>query len=47
MPLLFNACSADCLAALPKPAPGHIQHAHTGGVHLEPPPAGLSVPRVA
>lgn len=40
MPLLVNACSAECVAALPKPAPGHVQYAHTGGMHLERPPAG-------
>jgi hypothetical protein len=40
MPLLVSTCSAECLAALPKPAPGHVQHAHTGGMDLEQPPAG-------
>ncbi len=40
MPLLVNACSAECIAALPQPAVGHVQHAHTGGPDLEQPPAG-------
>lgn len=44
MPLLVNACSAECVAARPEPAPGHIQHAHTGGMDLEQPPAGQHSP---
>lgn len=40
MPLLVNACSAECIAALPKPAPGHVQHPHAGGMDLEQPPGG-------
>jgi hypothetical protein len=40
MPLLVNACSADCVGALPEPAAGHVQYAHTGGPSLDQPPAG-------
>lgn len=31
LPLLVNACSAQCVAALPPPAEGYLQSAHTGG----------------
>lgn len=37
MPLLVNACSDACVAALPKPAARHVQHVHTGGPELEQP----------
>lgn len=38
-PLLVNACSAECVEALPEPAAGYVQRAHTGGPSLEQPPA--------
>ena len=38
MPLLVNACSAECIAALPEPAKGYVQHAHTGGPAVQQPP---------
>ncbi|GAA0252891.1 hypothetical protein GCM10010492_61840 [Saccharothrix mutabilis subsp. mutabilis] len=31
LPLLVNACSAECVAALPEPAPDHVPTPHTGG----------------
>jgi hypothetical protein len=31
MPLLVNACSQECVEALPAPAAAHVQHVHTGG----------------
>lgn len=31
LPLLVNACSAQCVAALPPPPEGYAQSAHTGG----------------
>ncbi|MFD8000356.1 leucine-rich repeat domain-containing protein [Streptomyces mirabilis] len=31
LPLLVNACSAQCVAALPPSAEGYLQSAHTGG----------------
>jgi hypothetical protein len=31
LPLLVNACSAACLAALPRPYPGYHPRPHTGG----------------
>ncbi|MEV6237872.1 leucine-rich repeat domain-containing protein [Lentzea sp. NPDC051838] len=31
LPLLVNACSADCVAALPPPAKGYAPTPHTGG----------------
>ncbi len=34
MPLLVTACSLGCIGALPKPARGFVQEAHTGGPHL-------------
>jgi hypothetical protein len=40
LPLLVNACSADCVAALPQPAPGYVPTAHTGGPAVVQPAAG-------
>jgi hypothetical protein len=31
LPLLVNACSAACVAALPPPAEGYVRTPHTGG----------------
>ncbi|XES01246.1 hypothetical protein HEP87_62805 [Streptomyces sp. S1D4-11] len=31
LPLLVNACSAQCVAALPLPPEGYVQSAHAGG----------------
>ena len=38
-PLLVHACSGACIERLPKPAEGYVDHAHTGGHHVEQPPA--------
>ncbi|WP_211216413.1 hypothetical protein [Longispora albida] len=40
LPLLVNACSADCVAALPSPQPGYVPHPHTGGPDIEQPLTG-------
>lgn len=40
MPLLVNACSTACIDALPRPAEGYVQTAHTGGPDIDQPPAG-------
>ncbi|MEU5694338.1 leucine-rich repeat domain-containing protein [Actinosynnema sp. NPDC020468] len=34
LPLLVNACSADCVAALPEPERGYVPTPHTGGPDL-------------
>ncbi|MFC6017519.1 leucine-rich repeat domain-containing protein [Plantactinospora solaniradicis] len=39
LPLLVNACSAECVAALPTPARDHVGVPHTGGPDLRQPPA--------
>ncbi|MER8187841.1 leucine-rich repeat domain-containing protein [Kitasatospora sp. NPDC094015] len=39
LPLLVNACSAACVAALPTPPAGHLAEPHTGGPALAQPPA--------
>ncbi len=44
MPLLANACSDECVDALPKPAAGYVRHVHTGGPSLQQPPAGHRPP---
>lgn len=31
LPLLVNACSTACVAALPEPYPGYVPASHTGG----------------
>ncbi|PYC66703.1 hypothetical protein C7C45_24020 [Micromonospora arborensis] len=38
LPLLVNACSAACVAALPQPHPGYHPTPHTGGPHILQPP---------
>ena len=37
LPLLVNACSAACVAKLPKPAEGYVQVPHKGGTSVEQP----------
>jgi hypothetical protein len=37
LPLLVNACSAACVAALPSPASGYVPSPHRGGLALEQP----------
>lgn len=37
LPLLVNACSTDCVAALPKPLEGYVPAPHTGGPDVEQP----------
>jgi hypothetical protein len=37
LPLLVNACSAACVAALPQPHPGYVPTPHTGGPEVEQP----------
>jgi hypothetical protein len=39
LPLLVNACSAACVAALPTPAPGYVPTPHTGGPAITQPDA--------
>ena len=38
LPLLVNACSAACVAALPDPEPGYVPTPHTGGPDIVQPP---------
>jgi hypothetical protein len=38
LPLLVNACSLACVAALPKPADGFVQEPHVGGRDIVQPP---------
>ncbi|MCM9076972.1 MULTISPECIES: leucine-rich repeat domain-containing protein [Streptomyces] len=40
LPLLVNACSTACVDALPTPAEGYVQMAHTGGPGVSQPSAG-------
>ncbi|MER6256150.1 leucine-rich repeat domain-containing protein [Streptomyces sp. NPDC001584] len=40
LPLLVNACSTDCIDALPMPADGYVQMPHTGGPGVSRPAAG-------
>ena len=37
-PLLVNACSQACIERLPSPPAGYVDHAHTGGHHVQQPP---------
>jgi hypothetical protein len=37
LPLLVNACSATCVASLPKPAPDYFPAPHTGCPRMAPP----------
>ncbi|MFJ8108868.1 leucine-rich repeat domain-containing protein [Streptomyces sp. NPDC096132] len=39
LPLLVNACSQDCVDALPQPAAHHVPTAHRGGPSVVQPPA--------
>ncbi|GAB1822669.1 hypothetical protein [Herbidospora sp. RD11066] len=39
LPLLVNACSAACVAALPEPHPGYVPTPHTGGPDVVQPAA--------
>ncbi|MEV6605737.1 leucine-rich repeat domain-containing protein [Kutzneria sp. NPDC051319] len=39
LPLLVNACSPECVAALPRPPEGYVPTAHTGGLRVKQPPA--------
>ena len=39
LPLLANACSAECVTRLPTPAPGYVDRPHTGGLRLQQPPS--------
>jgi hypothetical protein len=39
VPLLVNACSQDCIDALPTPRKGYVPYSHTGGLNLRQPPA--------
>ncbi|MBE1531740.1 leucine-rich repeat domain-containing protein [Actinomadura algeriensis] len=38
LPLLVNACSSACVAALPDPHPGYVASPHTGGPDITQPP---------
>ena len=40
LPLLVNACSANCVEQLPPPARGYVSGPHTGGLSVEQPPPG-------
>ena len=40
VPLLVNACSRDCIDALPTPSRDHVRSAHSGGLSLNQPAAG-------
>ncbi|MFE2019633.1 leucine-rich repeat domain-containing protein [Streptomyces sp. NPDC059499] len=37
LPLLVNACSAECVGALPAPAEGYVTTPHRGGPDVDPP----------
>jgi hypothetical protein len=38
VPALVNACSAECVAALPPPAEGYVAKPHRGGPRVQQPP---------
>ena len=38
LPLLVNACSAECVAELPPAEPGYVAGAHRGGLSVKQPP---------
>jgi hypothetical protein len=40
LPLLVNACSANCVAALPEPEQGYVPTPHTGGPDIVQPVGG-------
>jgi hypothetical protein len=39
LPLLVNACSPECVAALPTPPEHYVRHPHTGGAEVAQPRA--------
>ena len=39
LPLLVNACSVACIQALPQPPEHYVQVTHSGGPHIDQPPA--------
>jgi hypothetical protein len=39
LPLLVNACSAECIERLPAPTPGYVPFPHQGGTSVSQPPA--------
>lgn len=41
VPLLVNSCSEDCIARLPPPAKGYVDHPHTGGLSVRQPEPGF------
>ncbi len=41
LPLLVNACSEDCIARLPPPAKGYVDHPHAGGLSVRQPEPGF------
>ena len=42
LPLLVNACSMDCIEALPKTPKGYVSGSHIGGHHIKQPrPTGM------
>jgi hypothetical protein len=45
LPLLVNACSAECIGNLPQPAYGYLDRPHAGGLNLVQPRAGFNQPR--
>lgn len=45
LPLLVNACSDECIARLPKPAPGYVDHPHKGGLDVVLPDPTFNPPR--
>jgi len=38
LPLLVNACSEECIQALPKPADNYVSEPHKGGLNVKQPP---------
>jgi hypothetical protein len=45
LPLLVNACSDECIARLPKPAFGYVDHPHKGGLEIAQPDPTFIPPR--
>jgi hypothetical protein len=45
LPLLVNACSDECIARLPKPAFGYVDHRHKGGLEIAQPDPTFIPPR--
>lgn len=46
LPLLVNACSAQCIGRLPSPAFGYVNRPHEGGLELTQPPTTFIPPRL-